>query len=230
MYEQQPEAIQRKVKLLAAESLRQSDPSGWFEVLYTEANDNAEQVPWARLSIHPYLQDWLDCYTVSGDAPSALVIGCGLGDDAEALAQWGFKVTAFDISPTAIAWCQKRFPDSSVTYLVADLFALDPSWHRAFDFVFESRNIQALPLSVRPKAIKSIGQLVAVGGTLLVITRVRETEAEPDGPPWPLSDFELAQFQELGLKEIRRDTFFDGDNDSVKKLRIEYLAVETPHA
>ncbi|MCC5670705.1 class I SAM-dependent methyltransferase [Nostoc sp. CHAB 5784] len=38
----------------------------------------------------------------------ALVIGCGLGDDAEAIASLGFEVTAFDISPTAIAWCQER--------------------------------------------------------------------------------------------------------------------------
>lgn len=135
----------------------------------------------------------------------------------------GFKVTAFDISPTAIAWCRKRFPNSEVSYLVADLFAVDPAWHRAFDLVFESRNIQALPLIVRSKAIESIASLVAVGGTLLVITRFRDSEAEPDDPPWPVSDQELAQFQKLGLQEIRRDTFTDGDSNSVKKLSIEYL-------
>ncbi|MDZ7952448.1 hypothetical protein [Nostoc sp. DedQUE09] len=33
----------------------------------------------------------------------ALVIGCGLGDDAEALAHLGFEVTTFDISPTAMS-------------------------------------------------------------------------------------------------------------------------------
>lgn len=63
----------------------------------------------------------------------------------------------------------------------------------------------------------------AKGGRLLVITRFRAHNAEPDGPPWPLSDKELAQFQELGLQEIRRDSFGDTDNDSVKKLRVEYL-------
>ncbi len=223
MFEKQPEAMQQRVKLLATESLRQSDPSGWFETLYTEANGHSEQVPWANLTTHPCLQDWLEHYKPQGDGRSALVIGCGLGDDAEALAQRGFRVTAFDISPTAIAWCQKRFPDSFVTYVVADLFAMPPAWHRAFDFVVESRNIQALPLGVRPKVIQSIGQLVANGGRLLVITRVRTHNAEPDGPPWPLSDKELAQFQELGLQEIRRDSFGDANNDSVKKLRLEYL-------
>ncbi|MBV8882478.1 MAG: hypothetical protein JO235_00540, partial [Chroococcidiopsidaceae cyanobacterium CP_BM_RX_35] len=47
--------------------------------------------------------------------------------------------------------------------------------------------------------------------------------AKLDGPHWPLSDQELAQFQELGLQEICRDSFGDTDNNSVKKLRVEYL-------
>lgn len=222
MFEQQPEAIQQKVKSLATQSLSQSDPSGWFDVLYAQADGDSSQVPWAKLTMHPYLQNWLDTYQVQGDGRSALVIGCGLGDDAQALQERGFQVTAFDISPTAIAWCRQRFPDSSVTYIVADLFALDPSWHRAFDLVFESRNIQALPLSVRSNVIEAIASLVAKEGTLLVITRHRDSDAEPEGPPWPVSDKELAQFQELGLREIRRDTFFEGDGNTVQQLRLEY--------
>ncbi|NER98171.1 MAG: SAM-dependent methyltransferase, partial [Symploca sp. SIO1B1] len=75
---------------------------------------------------------------------------------------------------------------------------------------------------VRSQAIKSIGQLVAVGGILLVITRVRDTETQPDGPPWPLSNQELAQFQELGLREICRDRFLEESNNSIQKFRIEY--------
>lgn len=222
MFEQQPEAIQQKVKSLAEQALSQSNPSGWFEVLYAEANGDVSQVPWARLAIHPYLKDWFDTYASQGDGRSALVIGCGLGDDAEALQARGFKVTAFDISPTAIAWCRKRFPDSPVTYVVADLLAVNPAWHRAFDLVVESRNIQSLPLDVRSKVIEAIASLVAKEGTLLVVTRRRDTDTEPPGPPWPLSDPELAQFQVLGFREIRRDTFFEGEDNAVEQVRIEY--------
>jgi len=224
MFEEQPQALRQKVKSLAVRSLQLSDPSGWFEVLYTEAKGDSSQVPWARLTTHPYLQNWLDTHQPQGDNRPALVIGCGLGDDAEALAKLGFQVTAFDISPTAIAWCHQRFPNSSVNYRVADLLALDPAWCRAFDLVFESRNIQALPLSVRSQVIKSIAPLVAPGGTLLVITRFRDTDAAPDGPPWPLSNKELALFQELGLQEIRRDTFCEANHNTVKQLRLEYSA------
>ncbi|WP_373527449.1 class I SAM-dependent methyltransferase, partial [Nostoc sp.] len=151
----------------------------------------------------------------------ALVIGCGLGDDAEALAHRGFEVTAFDISPTAIAWCQERFPNSTVNYVVADLLAIPPQWHQAFDFVFECRNIQSLPLNVRSSVISSVAFVVAPGGTLLLITRVRDTEAEPSGPPWPLSYSELKQFENLGLQQVEKLVFLESELD-VKQVRIEY--------
>ena len=225
MFEQQPAAIQNKVKELAAEALRTSEPSAWFEVLYQEAKGDASQVPWAKLTPHPYLQDWLESYSPQAESKSALVVGCGLGDDAEALALKGFQVTAFDVSPTAIAWCHQRFPDSTVNYIVADLFNLPTQWHQAFNFVWECRNIQALPLNVRSKAIAAVAEVVAVGGTLLVTTRIRDTDDEPDGPPWPLSHTELAQFQELGFQEIHRDLFDDNEPNTVKHIRIEYLKV-----
>ena len=223
MFEQQPAAIQNKVKELAAEALRTSEPSAWFEVLYQEAKGDASQVPWAKLTPHPYLQDWLEGYSPQPERMKALVVGCGLGDDAEALALKGFQVTAFDVSPTAIAWCHQRFPDSTVNYIVADLFNLPTQWHQAFNFVWECRNIQALPLNVRSKAIAAVAEVVAVKGTLLVTTRIRDTDDEPDGPPWPLSHTELAQFQELGFQEINQDLFDDNEPNTVKHIRIEYL-------
>ncbi|MDJ0568958.1 MAG: methyltransferase domain-containing protein [Pleurocapsa sp. MO_192.B19] len=124
MFEQQPKSLQQKVKSLASEAINQQNPSGWFESLYAEAEGDSAQVPWAKNKAHPYLQNWLETYQPRANGKSALVIGCGLGDDAETLASLGYQVTAFDIAPTAIAWCKQRFPDSSVTYLVADLLAL----------------------------------------------------------------------------------------------------------
>jgi len=222
MFEQQPEAIQQKVKNLATES-RKTNPTAWFDVLYSEAEGDAGQIPWARLTTHPYLQEWLDISQTQGEGRTALVIGCGLGDDAEALAKLGFQVTAFDISIKAIAWCQERFPNSSVNYLVADLLALDSEWHRQFDLVVESRTIQALPVEMRSQVINCIAPLVANRGTLLVITRIRDNDSVPDGPPWPLSEKELAEFIELGLQEIRRDLFLsEAGENTIKKVWIEY--------
>ncbi|MBC6429508.1 hypothetical protein FM036_00940 [Nostoc sp. HG1] len=90
-----------------------------------------------------------------------------------------------------------------------------------FKFVFECRNIQALPLNVRSCAISSVSCLVAPGGTLLLITRVRDTEDEPSGPPWALSDLELKQFDNLGLEQVEKLVFLESELD-VKQVRIEY--------
>ncbi|OYD90822.1 SAM-dependent methyltransferase [Nostoc sp. 'Peltigera membranacea cyanobiont' 210A] len=221
MFEQQPEDLRFYVKKLATEAVQNSEPSAWFEVLYTEAKGDTAKIPWAKLTPHPYLQDWLKNHQPFASEQKALVIGCGLGDDAEALAHLGFEVTAFDISPTAIAWCQERFPDSTVNYVVADLLAIPSQWHQAFDFVFECRNIQALPLNVRSGVISSVTSFVAPSGILLLITRVRDTEVEPSGPPWPLSDSELAQFENVGLQQVEKLVFLESELD-VKQVRIEY--------
>ncbi len=220
MPEQPLDALRQKVVSLAKESLSKSDPYGWFDTLYSQAEGDTSQVPWAKLTTHPYLQDSLDKFKPQENNRPALIIGCGLGDDAETLAQVGYQVTAFDVSPTAIAWCKQRFPSSSVDYRVADLFALDSAWQGAFDFVFECRTIQALPLNLRSQTIEAIASTVAPGGTLLVISRLRDTEDEPDGPPWPVSNQEIAQFEQLGLKEVRRDLFEDSDR-AVTEVRIE---------
>lgn len=222
MLEQQPENLQFYIKQLATEALQKSDPSAWFEVLYAKAKGDTAQIPWAKLTPHPYLQDWLTNHELFTSPQKALVIGCGLGDDAQALASLGFEVTAFDISPTAIAWCQQRFPNSTVNYVVADLLAIPSQWHQAFDFVFECRNIQALPLNVRSSVISSVAYVVAPNGTLLLITRVRDTEAEPNGPPWPLSSSELQQFESLGLYEVKQLVFSESEQIDVKQMRIEY--------
>ena len=222
MFEQQPEAIREKIKTLATES-QKSNPTGWFEVLYSEAGGDTTQIPWARLTTHPYLEDWFNISQPQGEGCTALVVGCGLGDDAEALAKLGFQVTAFDISPTAIAWCHKRFPDSSVNYLVADLLALDPEWEQKFDLVIESRTIQALPVEMRSQVINCIASVVAVGGKLLVITRVRDTDIVPEGPPWAISEKELAQFIKLGLQEVHRHVFYsEALENTITQVWIEY--------
>lgn len=223
MFERQPDNLREKVQKLAHEALEKSEPSAWFDVLYSEAKGEASQVPWARLSVHPYLQNWLDTDEIRGEGRLALAIGCGLGDDAEGLQARGFQVTAFDISPTAIAWCRDRFPNSAVHYLVADLLALPSEWREKFDLVVESRNIQALPLNIRDRAIAAVAGAIAPQGTLAVITRIRETEDPPEGPPWALSESEISQFQNWGLQEIRRQGFTENTPTGVvRQLFIEY--------
>ena len=107
---------------IARNHLDSGDALGWFEDLYSRAGEDSSIIPWADLEANPNLVDWLNQHDAVGYG-QALKVGSGLGDDAEELARRGFQTTAFDISQSAIAWSHRRFPTSSVSYVVADLFS-----------------------------------------------------------------------------------------------------------
>ncbi|MGK7941586.1 MAG: methyltransferase domain-containing protein [Crocosphaera sp.] len=220
MSEENLNPSRQKVTELALDYEKKEDFTGWFEVIYTEALGDANKVPWAKMQPHPSLENWLK--TVDITNKKALVIGCGLGDDSEILAEKNAEVTAFDIAPSSIEWCRKRFENSSVNYLVADLLALDNSWKNSFDLIFESRTIQALPISIRREVIDAIATLLKPGGTLLIVTRLRETEETPKGPPWPVSQQELSQLYEYGYQEVSRTPYIYPNNPSIPQALIEY--------
>ncbi len=68
----------------------------------------------------------------------ALELGAGTGSDAVWLAQQGFKVTALDMSPTAIRIARKKAADAGVKveFIVADILK-DKIPLGTFDFVFD---------------------------------------------------------------------------------------------
>lgn len=205
---------------IAHAHLNAGDPLGWFEDLYSRAGENTSIIPWADLTANPNLVDWLDQRgSVTGPA---LVVGSGLGDDAEDLARRGLETTAFDISPSAIARSRTRFPNSPVSYFVADLFSAPGEWLGRFDFVVESYTLQVLPSDLRARAIEAIASFVAPGGTLLVITRGREPN-EPEGEtPWPLTREELALFQTHELIEVSFEDYLDNEEPPVRRFRATY--------
>ncbi|HCT78981.1 MAG TPA: SAM-dependent methyltransferase [Micromonosporaceae bacterium] len=177
----------------AAESIAADDPTGWFERVYAAAESGEAIVPWDHHEASPLLKQWAQ--GLDGAGKRALVIGCGLGEDAEFVSLLGYATTAFDISETAVRAAQKRFPQSKVDYLVADLFDPPEGWRGGFDLVVEIATVQALPESVRPKAIECVRELVRPGGRLYVQARVREEDDPPkQSPPWPLTRAEVEAF------------------------------------
>jgi len=172
-----------------------------FEELYASVGGDLSQVPWARLGPNPLLVEWLDTGRIPQGA-KALVVACGLGDDAEELRRRGCEVTAFDLSATAIDWCRRRFPDSSVDYRVADLLELPSEWAHRYDIVVEINTIQSLPLSLRDEAVAAIAATVAPGGSLFVRCYGRVADEPVDSRPWPVSRAELTVFEKEGLREV----------------------------
>ena len=180
------------------------------------------EIPWADGLPNPDLLAFWRNHPQPAANKSALVVGSGLGDDAEQLASWGFGVTAFDISETAIRATRKRFPKSKVDYVAADVLAPPPNWSGQFDFVFEANTLQALPSELRAVAITKVPEFVAPGGQLLVIARGREP-FEPEGEvPWPVTRAEFSAFPRAGLTEISFEDFLDQETPPLRRFRALY--------
>jgi SAM-dependent methyltransferase len=181
----------------------------WFERLYAEADAGGAGVPWDKGAPHHLLERWLRELEVAGDGRRALVVGCGMGRDSEHLAGLGFATVAFDFSATAIAAVRRRFPDSPVDYRVADLLDPPAAWAGAFDLVVESLTVQSLPRQLRRAAVAQVRELVAPGGTLLVIAAVKGEGDDPPDGPWPLTRAEVESFAAAGLELVRLEDFRD---------------------
>ncbi len=210
------------VRKLVAESLANGDPYRWCDKLYRQAGRRTDSIPWADLVPNPGLLDWLEEKSENFAGGKALVVACGLGDDAQALSEKGLDVTSFDISEEAIRWCRERFPDSRVKYLAADLFSPPPEWAGAFDLVVECYTLQTFPRDLHVRAAKAMADMVKPGGTLFAIARGRDA-GDPKGEfPWPLLKEELDAFKSAGLREVSFENYMDRENPPVRRFRAEY--------
>jgi SAM-dependent methyltransferase len=217
-----PEKAEEIAGRMAADSIAAGDPTGWFERLYAAADAGQTAVPWDRGTPSRYLTGWAAARALRGAGKRAVVVGCGLGDDAEFVAGLGFQTTAFDISPTAIAIARRRFPGSGVRYQAADLLNPPATWHQAFDLVVESLTLQALPDPPRRNAISRLGDLVAPGGTLIAFARAREPGQTVQGPPWALSRAEIDALADGGLEPVGIEDLTDPQMPWPRRWRAEF--------
>lgn len=220
--------VRRRARQLAAEAAATGDAVGWFETLYIEAAAGAAIVPWDDREPNPHLTEWATDATargVAGPGRRTLVVGCGVCDDPGFLASLGCDVTAFDISPTAVAEARRRFPDSGVNYQVADLLAPPPEWDAAFDLVVEIYTVQPLYGKARAAAIAALPRLVAPGGTLLVIARATDEPdpvRDPGMMPWPLTRDEVFAITGRSLTVRSVEKFLDNEDPPKLRWRAEF--------
>ena len=213
--------VEARAKLLKLSEAAEVDgePLRWFEELYSGAGRNSDEIPWAKMEANQKMVEWIaERPDITG---RALVVGCGLGDDAEWWSVAGFDVTAFDLSQSSIDWCHERFPQSSVNYCVGDLIEPTDEWLEAYDLVVEIHILQAIPDSMRDAAASNLPKLLNNDGHLLCIGRLL-TERIPDepSPPWPLTRVWLnSRFR--ALKQLSFQNFVNEDTPTIDR----YVAV-----
>ena len=211
-----PRAIARK---LASDAVAAGKPLEWFEQLYAAAESDGACIPWADHATNPNLIELFGKTRHFLSGTRALNVGCGLGDDAEWLAAQGLDVTAFDISPSAIKACLRRFPASRVNYQVADLFDAPSEWQGTFDLVQESYTLQVHPPSLREEAIEKICSTVAPQGIIMFVARARDEADAPGAMPWPLTKQEARSFMKHGFEELFFQDYQDRETPPVRRFQ-----------
>ena len=175
---------EREEIISQAKSVVNDEPIGWFDQLYGMANRDSAVIPWARMTPNPIMMDWVEKNCHNG---KALIIGCGLGDDAIGLENIGFNVTAVDISQHCIDWCKERFPNSTVEWLVGDILNPIEEWYGNFDVIVEIHILQAIPDGgIRERAAEQMPKLLAKNGKMFCIGRLDDGRQTIQPPPWPL--------------------------------------------
>ena len=214
--------IRERTRQIQAEFAKKGDVTGWFDALYAEAAGDNEKIPWADLEPNRFLVEFTEKTNLQGNGRTALVVGCGLGDDALYLRELGFKVTAFDISPKAIEWAKKLHAETDIHFETADLFTPPRGWLSHFEFILEIYTIQPLPIEIRPKVIDAIANFVAPNGKIVVVTRGREDDEIPPELPWALSKKDLSQFEKNGLQQTHFEEMWDDEEPPIRRFVVEY--------
>jgi SAM-dependent methyltransferase len=195
--------------------------SSFFEPMYAASSTNGEGLPWAHMQANGQLVEWLGAQPTGGGR-RAMVTGCGLGDDAEEIARRDWDVMAFDVAESAVRLCLERFPQSPVDYRIADLFRPPDDWRGAFALVFDNRTVQSLPYELQPRAMAAVAQLVAPGGTLVVVTEIVGPEHLSQHPPYRMLADSLAAFEVAGLARQSWDEIRWRDDPPSRHARVVY--------
>ena len=178
---------------LSAAAIAEGRPTTWFDELYAEGVAGSVGMPWDRADPQVELAAWWEQEGPALPRGRAVVVGGGLGADAEVLAREGFATTAFDVAPTAIEEARRRHPDSPVDYRVESLLDLPPDLVGAFDLVVEIFTLQALPDPPRTQAAAAVASLLAPGGTIVLVAFRADGDDPASGPPFPMTPADLAK-------------------------------------
>ena len=205
------EAREKMLEIYSA-SENSNDPLSWFEELYCSSRRDRRLISWDWMEPHPFLVEWTEENQHTG---RALVVGSGLGEDAAFLYEKGWKVTAFDVSESAVEWASQLHKGKEIDWLVGDLVQPEQRWKEAFDLVLEVHILQAIPKEIRNRAYRNLSPLLDRKGLLMCIGRVANGLEEQDAPPWPLSRDFIRQIGE-GLSEVEFHTAVVPDKEEIR--------------
>jgi SAM-dependent methyltransferase len=136
-----------------------------------------------------------------GRGASVLIPGCGSGYEVVAFASAGYRVTAIDFSPPAVAKARATVGAALAARIVEGDFFAHAFAEAPFDFIYERTFLCALPPAWREKIVARLATLLKPGGTLAGLYYF---EATDDGPPHGLAPGEAERLFEARF-QLERD-------------------------
>jgi SAM-dependent methyltransferase len=133
----------------------------------------------------------LSRFLANGPTPGAVLIpGCGSGHEIKAFAGAGWRVTALDFSPSAVARAQLNAGPALARCIVQGDFFTYPFPSASFDLIYERTFLCAVLPSRWPQAARRFAELLKPGGLLLGVFYIA---TKIGGPPFGLSSSEPAR-------------------------------------
>lgn len=169
-------------------------------------------IPWDRHDTWHILDRVLREWRI---APGRLLeMGCGTGRTAIQLARTGFRVTAFDVSPLAIARCRASAAAAgvSVDFCVADFRDLQPAGG-PFPFLFDSGFYHCVRQGCLPALQTFLARVTSPGSLWLTVAgNDNDPHGGPKGPPRVRASELCAELESLFAVVELRETHFAADD------------------
>lgn len=130
----------------------------------------------------------------------ALIPGCGLGHDAEALAQGGWAVTAVDYAAELEPLVRGRFGPLGCRFVAEDALTFDDD--EPYDLLFDHTFFCAIHPEDRPAFGELARRVVRTGGRVCSIVFPAGKQLADGGPPWGFETADLATALGLQFEQI----------------------------
>jgi SAM-dependent methyltransferase len=144
-------------------------------------------MPWEKGEASPGLVDFLAAHPELKPG-TVCVPGCGTGHDARVWVRAGFKVTGYDLAPSAIRLSRERTVAAGLKAEFAQGDFLRDELPRAFDWLFEHTLFCAIDPADRDRYVKAALRWLKPGGDYLAVNYLIP---DKDGPPFGTTRDEL---------------------------------------
>lgn len=165
------------------------------EVSWEDHYKNAtERLPWDIGTPSPELEEAFRQLSLKGKP--VLEIGCGTGTNAIWMAQQNCKVTATDISPTAIEQAKAKTSQAkaNVDYVLADICEEPAVKDGSVDFVFDRGVYHVMSAEKRSVFAMRVANSLSSGGFWLCLAGSKdEVRENPEVGPPQLSAVEVLE-------------------------------------